>query len=308
MSATVVGVSVENRSGQKDIGLSREYSVTYKITTDNDQDGPQVVFAVSGLPTIGSAYSVGNDVDSQCYCSGLSANQVGPKVWEVVATYDNAEVTIGGVSPLEVDDFDNPLDYPPEVMLSNNTIREVLPPQGTEGNDAIGVVASNGELFNPQPEWDVSRPVVTITENVSAISLSGLADWANSVNNDTYMGNPPRTLRMNSPQAVRRYSNDIGKYWTVTYTMEFCRKKWDITALNQGTYYLTTDGKTAAKVTDPDPSSTGETGEGFQVIVNLTEDGGLVTDIATSNLSYSTWRMYKEKDFASLGFSSTLFS
>jgi hypothetical protein len=65
MAATVVGVSVEDRSGSTNLDQRKEYAVTYKITTDNEQDGSQVVLGVAGLPALGDIYSVGNDVDSQ---------------------------------------------------------------------------------------------------------------------------------------------------------------------------------------------------------------------------------------------------
>jgi hypothetical protein len=91
--------------------------------------------------------------------------------------------------------------------------------------------------------------------------------------------------------------------------MEHKRSTWDIKALNQGTYYLT--GSTAAgtlkkhiKETDADGDGKGD---GYPVIVNLTSTGNIVDTNKTSELSFSTWRMYKEKAFSGLGFSSTLF-
>src|SRR6185503_6714732 len=144
MSATVRGVSVEGRKGSRDEDHVREYSVVYKVVTD--------------------------DLDPAAVCVSKSADQGdSPWDWLVEATFsskvDNADAT------------ENPLDEPADISYSFQQRRILVPGRFNDpaappygGDWQAGIYAPNGELFNPQPEVEINEPVLRIKRNVDSIN------------------------------------------------------------------------------------------------------------------------------------------
>jgi hypothetical protein len=65
MTATVRGISTDGRDGSIDRELVCEYTVTYHVTTDDWNDGPQTVRTAFGIPDVGDVYMPGNDYDAR---------------------------------------------------------------------------------------------------------------------------------------------------------------------------------------------------------------------------------------------------
>jgi hypothetical protein len=66
MAASLVG-RVMWRGGIDDEGY-RTWLLTNKVRTTDKNDGPKTVSECPGLPTVGSTYLFGNDVDSWAFC------------------------------------------------------------------------------------------------------------------------------------------------------------------------------------------------------------------------------------------------
>uniref|UniRef100_A0A6M3L9M7 Uncharacterized protein n=1 Tax=viral metagenome TaxID=1070528 RepID=A0A6M3L9M7_9ZZZZ len=306
MSVTVTGATID-RSATEDIKFTREVTVVFTVKTSDKRDGPIQVLNAAGLPSIGAQYSVGNDFDLQLICTRRSAKPKDndPQTWSVTCRFSNDTEDIDK-DPNE--QSPNPLYESPDVQIGGNQNRELVPgyfQDPTTGSSATsfddGIVTPANEMFNPQPEYDVHRPVFTITHNVSSISPSGMGAWANAVNATTYIGAPPRTLRMIAPTAQVQYDETIGRYWRVTYGFEYRREKWDLQILNRGSIFRTSTG--GYKRTWEAKTSTGGA---LPDLVLLTSTGGKIDPGSTAR-SYTTIRAYKERNFNTLNFSSTLF-
>lgn len=278
--------------------FEREYRRTFQVITDDRTDGPISIGSATLVPSVFTPYSllVGNEFDNGARVTRVEPRQDPdqPFVWEVTVTYST-------LSEEESQQNENPLLRPAEISMTPQTFRE--PATGTfkdevnaEGKQyGSGLTNSAGELFDPPPEKDVSRPVLTIVRNELNVTPVTLMDFADALNADTFLGAQPRQLKMAAPQFARSHENDQA-FWRVTYVMSFKRETWDLQVLNQGPEYLNA-GSTADKRPFKDA-------EGNRVLGNLAADGDQLT--AGSTPVFLRFAVYKEKQFNSLGLTSSL--
>lgn len=301
MTATVRGIAADGRAGSIDVDFKREYTVKYLVRTDDRKDGPSVVRTAFGIPNVGDIYTPGNDFDPQAIVTNKRVSQAGsPWEWEVDVTY-STDVKEEPEQP------ESPLDEPPRISWGFQDRRILVPGYYSEAqapdltqNYQLGVTNSAGELFDPQPEMDISEPVLTISKNVATIDQAQFFSLANCVNSDNFYGAEPRQLRLKPPSAESAYDKTIGVYWQVTYGFVFKWDTWDIQVLNQGTYYVNGGWKYDFKT---------RTGAGFVGL--LTSTGGALNHnddewegayhAGGDNPSFSRLRVYREVNFSSLG-------
>lgn len=299
MTATVRGISVGGRTGSINQDGEREYSVVYKVTTDDKRDGPSVVRTAFGIPNVGDTYQPGNDLDVAAVVVSKEATQGdSPWDWAVEVRYSTNP---GERAPSA---FENPLDQPPELTYSFQERRVLVP--GTHNDPRApaspgtwynGVYAPNGELFQPQPEVDVSEPVLHVRRNVATIVPAVLMGLANCVNYDLWQGAEPRQLRLKPPTAVRKWHKNSGYYWEVDYAIEFRWETWDVTLRNDGTYYWVGGKPTSIWSTTTRPRVKMDL-SGNPRVINLTTNG----DVNTTALpTFTRIRYYREISFGSLG-------
>jgi len=299
MTATLRGISIDGREASinKD---TTEYTVVYKVTTDDKDDGPGVVLGASGLPAIGDLYQAGNDFDPNAVVVSKTPRQLdSPTEWEVDVTA-STEVEEDPAETVE-----NPLDKPAELSYGL-THRRILVPGRYATPDApptdkdfdAGVLAPNGEPFVPQPEMDIAEPTLVVVLNVA--SLPAIMAIQNTVNATDFEGAEPRQLRLTAT-AKRLWHKLVGNYWGMQYTFHYKFDTWDIQIQNQGTFYWDLAGGLPS---DPENSShdtdrkTKDDASGRPLIVNLTSLGKHNT---TSTPTYTRLRTYREIDFNNLG-------
>jgi len=295
MAATVRGISVDGRQGSVNAKGERDYKVVYKVSTDNVNDGAKEVRQAFGVPQIGDVYSAGNDADTDAVVTNKSVSQSdSPWEWEV-------EITYSTVLEDEPEQPISPLAAAPKISYGAQTRRIMIPgyfdnagsPPSSKDFDR-GIVAPNGELFDPQPEMDITEPSLTIRRNIATVSGPALMALASTVNATAFFGADARQLKLSIPQVSSQWDKTIGDYWDITYTLTYKWDTWDIQLLNQGAYYWT--GGKPADVTSTTPKV--KTASGNPIIVNLTTDGDInTTDVPT----YTRLRVYREIDFNGLG-------
>ena len=305
MTASVLGISTDGRAASVDRSAVHEYTVVYKVQTDDRSDGPSIVESAFGIPSIGDLYSVGNDNDTSAICVGKSVRQGdSPWHWEVDVTYSNEPVEIIGVpaNPAQPTPLQEPADisygFQARRILVPGTYNDPSSPPSDYGYQS-GIYAPNGELFDPQPEVEINEPVLTIKRNVQFITGAGLMTLANCVNSDYWQGASPRQLKMGAPQATRKYHTAVGFYWEVNYSIAYRYDTWDIQILNQGTFYWTAGKPTSftqANVTAYLERIRDKYGIPVTV-VNLTTDGNINS---TSTPSFTRIKFYRELNFGSL--------
>lgn len=306
MTATVRGISTDGRDGTIDRKLVREYTVTYLVTTNDWNDGPQTVRTAYGIPDVGDVYMPGNDYDAQ---AAVIAKRVvqreAPDEWDVEVTYSTAP------SDRQPEQAATPLDEPPVITCGTNKRQIIV--QGcyqTAANPDPNkdfdwyVHSTNGELFDPQPEVEISEPLVTIKRNVQAISWPYLMSLANCVNQSPFFGADARQLKLNAPQAQSAYDPSVGNYWQLTYEIAFKYDTWDIQILNSGTFYYSLLGGADLKVPFKD-----QEGNRF---VGLLDANGEAINAASDQYrgvfynggdapTFTRIRYFRELDFSSLG-------
>lgn len=305
MTATVRGISVDGRAGVVKTDATNEYTVVYRVTTDDRNDGPAAVEAAFGIPDIGDYYAAGNDSDVTAICTGKNVTQTeSPWEWDVSCTYTNSPIDIRVITAQQVD---NPLNMPAEISYGFQQRSIRIPgyyndPGNPPSDQAmqVGVYAPNGELFEPQPEMEIYEPVLTIKRNVSVISGQAMMAMANAVNSDSWQNADPRQLKLAAPQATRKYHVSCGFYWEVQYSIAFRWDTWDVQILNQGTYYWSggkPDPVTAANYRDSSKFKR-IMRDGAVVTVNLTTNGDInETGVPT----FTRLRVFRELNFGSLG-------
>lgn len=301
MAAEVRGIKAGGRQGSEDIE-SREYSVVYLVTTDNRLDGPNIIMSAFGIPEIGNLYSAGNDSDVSAIVVGKSATPTdSPWEWEVEVTYN----TIVSSDPTKnLLSNDNPLNYPPEVSYGFQNRRILIPgsyndpigPPGDKGWEA-GIFAPNGELFDPQPEAEISEPVLSIKRNIQTLVPADFMALANVVNSDNFQGAEPRQLRLGAPQAVRKWHKACEFFWEVSYSLIYRWETWDIQILNQGNFYWTSGKPTSVWSTTILPVVKALPW-GEARLINLTTNGNINTSAVPT---FTRIRFYREIPFSGLG-------
>lgn len=307
MTATVRGVKPDGRGSSINRELQTDYTVTYLVTTDDAHDGPSEVRQAQGIPAIGDIYSVGNDFDVRAVATEkrVSARE-SPTEWEVEVSYS----TVIGKKPDQEND-QNPITQDVEVSFTAQQRTRVLAgyyanpalPQSLRDLDAP-VVSSNGEPFDPQPEVDVSDPVMTMRKNFQSINIPYLLSLGNTVNASEFYGADARALRLSPPQMTLAFDPSVGEYWQVTFEFIYREETWDLQLLNTGTYYIDANGK---KFPFKDE-------EGRPFVGLLDADGGALNwGVAGTEgqwgryisggdaPTFSRLRVYREVDFNSLG-------
>jgi len=301
MSASVRGVSIDDREGSETAN-SLEYSATYKVTTTDKNDGPEIVRNAFGLPRRDEVYSVGNDFNPNAKVVSVDPRQsTSPTEWDVVITWTTdtgSQSSGGGSSDPQAPPIDNPLNEPPQLVFGVQTRRIIAkgryvdptsPP--TDGIPERPLLMTN---FEPvEAEVDIDEPVLSITRNVQVINPSRIMALANQVNSTPWQGAEERQLRLRAPRATSLFHSKIGIYWRLEWTIVYRFDRWDIRVPQIGSWYLLGGSKTAR---------TRKWADGAPVKLPLKADGDLDTDAeGTGDYAVRTYRYYREIDFNSLG-------
>lgn len=303
MTATVRGIAQGNREGSANWDGVVEYNVLYYVTTDDINDGAGTARTAFGIPAIGDPYTLGNEVDPRAVVIDKKARErESPWEWEVEVTYSTRQ------QDEQQEESADPTDLDAEISLSFETRQLAIPgyfdnPESPNvlGNLSLGIVASNGEPYDPAPEYDIANPVLVIKKNLRSVSMAWLMQIANCVNATAFYGADARQLRLMPPQTQRAWDKVIGYYWPTTFTFSYRYETWDFQWLNIGTYYIDTDG-TRKQFKDKE-------GHPFRGLLDVNgcainnasdDDRGRFTttgDIQT----FKRLRVYREIDFNSLG-------
>lgn len=303
MTATVLGIKTSGKGGSiKRKDSVRDFQIVFKVTTDNRSDGAVVVINAAGLPRLGDPYNIGNEFDSGSTVTGIVADETDDSlnIWEVTVTYSS-------VQDKDDDRPLNPLARDPVVKLTFTNVREVArglfntqspPPPPAGGVSFYDTALSNsaGEIFDPPPERDRSRPVISIVRNEEFIKPTALMDFADTVNSIDFLGAPPRTVKMAAPTADLLKENDQ-QFWQVGYAMEYNKETWDFSLPDQGTYFnnSTGGGAISPKSTDAKKFVV----EGTPSIGNL---DGNAKAAADGVVFYQVFEVYEQRDFNTLNF------
>lgn len=176
----------------------RDYTVKFKVETDNTADGPQAVTFAAGLPAVGDPWTFGNDNDAWAFCTPflkiepLIDDEAG-HFWTIEYKFTTRPLVRCGTTQI-----DNPLSEPDRIGGSF-----------THGDkkatkDRFGNLIQTTS-FEPVPvEFDHDLPEVRIEQTVANLELDLFSPMVNNVNNATLWGLGPRKIRLSNVAWERR--------------------------------------------------------------------------------------------------------
>jgi hypothetical protein len=310
MTATVRGVSSQGRDGRVGSDFKREYVVTYLVHTTDSDDGPQQIIDAPGVPNFGDRYTLGNDDDMFALAQDISVTQRdSPDEWEVQVTYKT--ISFAGTSP---GGGASPTDMAPKITASTRSRSIVIPGRYQDPKNAspdvgydLGVHNSAGQHFDPPPELEIDEPVLSIRRNMRTIDWPFIMSITNAVNESSFFGCPPRTLKFSTPSIESAVDSVTGEYWILNYSLVYKYDTWDVQVLNRGTYYVPEDGASAHQPLGFEE----EDGNGFYGLLKI--DGTALNNADTAwrgkykpdgtgdPPTFQRFRVYREVDFNSLG-------
>lgn len=231
----------------------RTYRRTLQAITDDPRDSvATVALALATHPTLGidiwHPYACGNDLDIGSKCQKISIQNL-PNThtaWAITADYTT--------------DFDaaqaeeNPLRRNPVIRITSEKFQspalstidgkvrqarwQTLPDGKRQLNvfatkTAFAIVNSAGFPYDPPPEIDDSRFIVTIERNEGTNNIALFYDMKDAVNDRPFWGQPARTWKLDPPELQEVYEGQY-HYWKVVYTLHFNADTWDIATPDRG--------------------------------------------------------------------------
>lgn len=261
MSLTLLGEKAEERQRSASVD-EVQYRRVYLVQSDSDSVGPLQIAFCPGVPLLGFPYATSTETDATCLVVDRKVQQVtgSRRLWAVELTYSNKHE-----DPEENQNEQEQLELePPEVEFSFETYR--VPLEGKvklinssgieEVNKFGGATTSAGEPFDPPPEIDASRPVLTVSRNELVFNSVLAITYENAVNSDAFLGANPGQVRVQGISARRQYKKGL-RYWRVQYQFVYRKETWDLELLDIGTWYLEANAQGTIEkkrfVTDDDP-------------------------------------------------------
>lgn len=263
MATTLIGERPQDRER-----VASADEVTYRrvflVETDDNADGPLQVAFTPGIPLMNATYKVTRsngqvaEQDATVRVVNRRCQQVtgNSRLWAVEVQYSSQH---GDPQQNETDN--EQLEFEPPAMhfgfetkiVPVASLAEPISMDPNKGNNATGAVTSAGEPFDPPPEYETSRPVLTITQNELVIDPAFIREYQDAINSDVFLGGPPLTVRCRI-ESDRQYKKGF-RYWRTTYNFVFEQDNWDLKVLNRGTYYQDKADNSKVKhfVTEDDP-------------------------------------------------------
>ena len=277
---------ISNRSGEHNSQYQKTYSVQYRLLTNDPLDGPGTVVNYSGLPALYATYSFGNDSDTNVYLISKSPREESDgsfKTWVVTCEYSNAP-------PVELSS--NPLSEAAKVSMSMDQFSQVA--RVNVDNEWIRNTA--GLAFTPPPDMDMARPVLTVRRNESFVDLNKAMDYSNSVNQSSWKGCPPRTVKLRALNYSEWQQRSGVVFYEATYEFHLFDQTWDLFILNRSIRYKDSNGVYQEMLPGEEPVTI-YTGEDGSTADRIVPRGVPVSRDAV----YVRERVFKERSFSSLG-------
>lgn len=227
------------RSGRADARARREFDVRWRVTTNDENDGPLAVMAFGPLaephpiPVRYQIYNVGNEFDTTSVCLDVDVtleSDGSEKKWIVDAHYGPPERNQPGddLPPLE-----RPVRYRIETANYTRPLEKDI--------HGAAIVNAIARAFDPPPEQDEENPVIVATKNYASLGemVFVMRHFRNAVNSDLFYGANPWQARIVRLAAQDQVTEQDQTFWQLSIGIEFCDEEEDFRRhfLNQGMGY-----------------------------------------------------------------------
>lgn len=198
----------------------RTYTIKHKVEGAVD-DGPNTIINCLGLPSVGSTWSFGNDVDPWAFCT--------PYVKAVPLYQDK------GTFWLVTHKFST---KPRDRCQDTNIENPLLEPQKVSGGfrkektkakkDRFGTPIETTSFEEVDKEVDKSFPTVRVKQNVPLLELPNLAQYIDYVNSNWMWGVAPRKVKLTNVSWERNLYGSCFYYYTRDLEFELDWDTWDL--------------------------------------------------------------------------------
>lgn len=273
----------------------RDYTVVWRVETDDVADGPDVAFTATGLPTPGASLSLGNTVDAWAFynrkgSARLRKREANRKAWDVTTMFSSRPP-----KRCNTNSFDDPLLEPHRVNGDfNQSMEEALQDNsGTPLNNSSEQRYTGAIVQKP-----TTRPIVKLQMNVLWIDLAWMAEYADAVNSDVWWGQAVRTIECTIGPWERRNYGTCNFFFVVNFTFELRLETWD---------YLLLDEGTRVKVSGASPARYTQYKDEREENGKTLLDGNGNALAAGGTPVWHRKRVLKERPFAAVGWPASLF-
>jgi hypothetical protein len=211
------------RADRDDEGF-RTYRVTYRVKAAVTES-PAAVMIASGLPTIGSQFSLAgySGVDQWCWCRPeinirIDQEKTGdPAVFYLVECVFSNKWEDGKSLRCNNTPIEDPLMEPMKVSGSFSRAQWEAK---YDQNGAHLVTSANEPITGPGVTFDYVKPSVRIEQNVASLGLSTFAEMVNTVNAFPLWGVPARCVRLTNAPWERKVHGSCGFFYTRIFEFE----------------------------------------------------------------------------------------
>lgn len=297
---TLTNLGMLEWSGGRENDMHRTYKAKFLVESDDEDDGPQSVTFCAGLPVIGSAWTYGNetDTDALCYpfldCEAVIKREKNYR-WILSYTFSTRPIKTCATTAIT-----NPLSQP--MVISGSFFNEQE--RVCKDVDDKAIISSSLE-----PIWvnkDKTKATVSITQTVASLGLSTFAPMINTLNDATLWGMAARCIKLRNVPWRRLVWGVCTYYYERTLEFQVDPDTFDETKLlDQGHRWLDPDKLLA------DPGLNRQDPNNFvracdfrgnpNRLVLLNNNGEKNPDPANQNFYRPTVELYSESNFLTLG-------
>lgn len=196
----------------QDEQTARQSARKFRVICDVTGHTPLEIRLAAGIPRVFDICPW--DIGQFCVNSVARRDTENPFVWTVDIRYRT--VSLNGTQPDQREE--DPTERPAEIRVSSESYQKAL----IYDRDGAAIVNSAGDPFDPPPEVDERRAVITVTKNRPSYSLTTQEEYDGATNEDTYLGFDPGTLRIDL-SADTGYENGV-YFWKVTANIKINRR------------------------------------------------------------------------------------
>lgn len=274
------GDSIENAQAEQ------QYTRVFRCKTTAASDDSATVLADANCPKYGAAHP-GN---AFAFVRNRSARQetMSKLVWIVQINYST--------SSREWED--DPTDDPAQITWRSEQFQRVA----YKDKNGEAIVNSAGDYYDPPPEKDDSRWIVTVVKNLSAVP-SWVLTYQDAINSSSYtldgLTIAARKSKMQSIEISPWQNRNGTAFRTVTFAISVAADGFELDILDQGFNKLTGSGSGQARVKITLQDDEGNTVEPSAPVL-LDGAGGVLANPSPSTAIFRTHYVYNEQDFSSL--------
>lgn len=293
MAITEIKEKLDGATAKLNQQRQANYSRVFQVICDDPRTRPGTALLAVGFE-IGQEYKVIDPNDgvtvlesddgafvTSISCQLASAADDGCQ-WDVSVEYGPG----GGESAVFPA---NPVEHP--IKISWGFAKHEVPVE-TDIDDKP-IVNSAGDFFDPAPTRDDSRPVLKIVRNELTYDPLLALDWKDRINEDSWYGFEPGTVKAGEFPGELRFNAECGFYYEVSYEFEIQPDGWVKKLLDQGMRTLNATSGKLANVLDE---------KGHQVSSPVLLDGSGQKLASGADPVILEFNIYKTARFADLNF------